>query len=152
MAKGPTAVDDSVHTAYFTPVTVNVLSNDVSVIDTRSLGVVATIPVGRAPYGAALAHGNRLLYITNQHADTVSVIDAETLTVRRTLDGFGYPEGVAAHGDRVYVVNWMDDNVAVLDAASGRTLATIATADGDCLDQLPHGLLRQSLRHQAAER
>jgi YVTN family beta-propeller protein len=34
---------------------------------------------------------------------------------------------VAAHGDRVYVVNWMDDNVSVLDAASGRTLAHIAT-------------------------
>ncbi len=58
--------------------------------------------------------------MTNQHADTVSVIDADTLAVQRTLDGFGYPEGVAAHGDRVYVVNWMDDNVSVLDAESGR--------------------------------
>ena len=68
-----------------------------------------------------------LLYVTNQHGDSVSVIDAETLAVIRTLPGFAYPEGIAAHGERVYVVNWMDDNVAVLDAASGRTLATIAT-------------------------
>jgi len=55
------------------------------------------------------------------------VIDAERLAVLRTLDGFGYPEGVAAFGDRVYVVNWMDDAVSVLDAESGRTLARIAT-------------------------
>ena len=55
------------------------------------------------------------------------MIDAETLRVVRTLGGFGYPEGVAAHADRVYVVNWMDDQLSVLDAASGRTLAQIAT-------------------------
>ena len=108
----------------------NVQSNDITVIDVRDLrqpAVIATVPVGRAPYGAALAEGGSLLYVTNQHADSVSVLDADKLQVLRTLDGFGYPEGVAAHGDRVYVVNWMDDNVSVLDAASGRTLAHIAT-------------------------
>jgi len=55
------------------------------------------------------------------------VIDAHTLKPLRTLRGFGYPEGVAAFEGRVYVVNWMDDNVSVLDAESGRALATIAT-------------------------
>ena len=34
---------------------------------------------------------------------------------------------MAAFADRVYVVNWMDDNVSVLDADSGRELLTIAT-------------------------
>jgi YVTN family beta-propeller protein len=34
---------------------------------------------------------------------------------------------VAAHTDRVYVVNWMEDNVSVLDAASGQALGTVAT-------------------------
>ncbi|HSW06993.1 YncE family protein [Aquabacterium sp.] len=105
----------------------NVQSNDVSVIDTHRLVVLATIGVGRAPYGAALAHAGTLLYVTNQHGNSVSVIDAETLRVLRTLDGFAYPEGIAAHDDRVYVVNWMDDNVSVLDAESGRTLSRIAT-------------------------
>ncbi|MGD9835019.1 MAG: YncE family protein, partial [Piscinibacter sp.] len=105
----------------------NVLSDDVSVIDLHTMAVSATVKVGKAPYGAALAAGGKLLYVTNQHGNTVSVIDAESLTVQRTLPGFAYPEGIAAHGDRVYVVNWMDDNVAVLDAPSGRTLATIET-------------------------
>ena len=88
---------------------------------------VATVKVGKAPYGAALAHGGTLLYVSNQHDDSVSVIDAHTLRVLKTLRGFGYPEGVAAFADKVYVVNWMDDNVAVLDAASGAVLTTIAT-------------------------
>ncbi len=108
----------------------DVLSDSVSVVDMRNLDrlvVSATVAVGKAPYGAALAGDGRWLYVTNQHADTVSVLDAETLKPVRTLSGFGYPEGVAAHADRVYVVNWMDDNVSVLDAASGRLLSTIAT-------------------------
>ena len=108
----------------------NVQSDDLSVLDTRDpdrLDLIATVKVGKAPYGAALADGGALLYVTNQHDDTVSVIDAATLEVLRTLTGFAYPEGVAAHADRVYVVNWMDDNVSVLDARSGQALETIAT-------------------------
>ena len=108
----------------------NVQSDDVSVIDTRdtrTLTVVKTVKVGKAPYGAALADAGALLYVTNQHEDTVSVIDAETLQVVRTLTGFAYPEGIAAHGDRVYVVDWMDDNVSVRNARTGSSLGTIAT-------------------------
>jgi YVTN family beta-propeller protein len=108
----------------------NVLSDDVAVLETRDPRrpvPSATVKVGKAPYGAALAQGGALLYVTNQHDDTVSVIDADSLQPVRTLTGFGYPEGVAAHAGQVYVVNWMDDNVAVLDAASGQRLRTIAT-------------------------
>jgi YVTN family beta-propeller protein len=108
----------------------NVQSNDVSVIDTRdthSLTVIKTIAVGKAPYGAALADGGALLYVTNQHDDTVSVIDAQTLQVVRTLTGFAYPEGIAAHADRVYVVNWMDDNVSVRNAKTGGPVGIIST-------------------------
>ncbi len=108
----------------------NVQSDDVSVIDTRDtrkLAVIKTVKVGKAPYGAALADGGALLYVTNQHDDTVSVIDADTLQVLRTLTGFAYPEGVAAHADRVYVVNWMDDNVSVRNARTGGPVGIIST-------------------------
>ena len=114
----------------------NVMSDDITVIDIGplmasaappNLPVVATLKVGKAPYGAALTPDGALMYVTNQHEDSVSVIDARSLTVVRTLPGFGYPEGVAARGDKVYVVNWMDDEVSVLDAATGRELKRIAT-------------------------
>jgi YVTN family beta-propeller protein len=108
----------------------NVQSDDVSVLDTHDplrLAVIATIKVGKAPYGAALTTDGALLYVTNQHDGSVSVIDAASLKVLRTLTGFDYPEGVAAHADKIYVVNWMTDSVSVLDARSGRALASIAT-------------------------
>jgi YVTN family beta-propeller protein len=104
-----------------------VQSDDLSAIDTRTLKVSHTVAVGKAPYGAALADGGRLLYVTNQHDDTVTVLDAQTLALVRTLQGFAYPEGVAAHAGEVYVVNWMDDKVSVLDAATGKALAHIDT-------------------------
>lgn len=108
----------------------NVQSDDVSVLDIRDsakLSLIARIKVGKAPYGAALTSDGTLLYVSNQHDDSVSVIDAETLKVRQTLTGFDYPEGIAAHADRIYVVNWMADRVSVLDARSGQVLALIAT-------------------------
>jgi hypothetical protein len=43
VSRGPTAVDDSVQTPYFTPVTVNVLSNDIAgaqPLQTSSLSVI----------------------------------------------------------------------------------------------------------------
>ena len=114
----------------------NVMSDDITVLDIRAvlaasaqadMPAIATLKVGKAPYGAALTPDGALMYVTNQHDDSVSVVDPKSLTVIRTLQGFGYPEGVATHADKVYVVNWMDDDVSVLDAATGRELRRIAT-------------------------
>ena len=105
----------------------NVLSDAVSVVELRSLRVMASLKVGRAPYGAALAANNSLLYVTNLHGNTVSVIDANSRELLRTLEGFANPQGVASHGDPVFVLNWMVDCVSVLDAVSGRALARISS-------------------------
>ncbi|RZS52211.1 YVTN family beta-propeller protein [Sphaerotilus mobilis] len=120
----------------------NVYSDDLSVFDLKTSQPLARVAVGKAPYGAALTRDGRLIYVTNQRADSVSVIDAETLAPLRTLDGFAYPEGIAAHGDQVHVVNWMDDNLVVLDASSGRVLSTVPTGSnsrgfGRFIGQLP---------------
>ena len=74
----------------------------------------------------ALVNGTQVFargQLLSLNADRV----AAKLPPLRTLAGFGYPEGIAADGDKVYVVNWMDDNVSVLDAESGRSLARIDT-------------------------
>ena len=108
----------------------NVQSNSVSVIklqDAMHPTVVATLKTGNTPYGAALSADGRRLFVTNQHADTVSLFDADSLQLITTLTGFAYPEGIAAHASEVYVVNWMDDKVSVLDASTGRLLRQIST-------------------------
>ena len=125
----------------------NVQSNDLSVIDLHDPAQpreLQRVPTGEGPYGAALAANGRLLYVTNQLEDSVSVIEAGTLKPLRKLPGFGYPEGIAAQGSEVYVVNWMDDRLSVLDAESGRLLRHIATgrnprAFGEFIGRLPAG-------------
>ena len=55
----------------------NVESDDVSVVDLASRKVVATLKCGSRPYTVALAKGR--IFVANQHADSVSVFDAESL-------------------------------------------------------------------------
>ena len=102
-----------------------VYANDVTVIDLATGTELARIAVGRAPYQAALIDGGRRVAVSNQRGDSVSLIDAATLRVVGTLDGFGYPEGVASHAGNLLVVNWMDDTLAVVDATSGQRRATL---------------------------
>ena len=59
----------------------NNLANTVSVIDTTTNTVVATIGVGDAPVGVAVSPDGTRAYVTNFNSDTVSVIDTATNTV-----------------------------------------------------------------------
>jgi YVTN family beta-propeller protein len=59
-------------------------SNSVSVIDTASNTVVATIPVGAFPEGVAITPDGTRAYVTNE-SNTVSVIDTATNTVVATI-------------------------------------------------------------------
>ena len=80
-------------------------SNTVSVIDTATDTVIATIPVGLSPFGVAVSPDGSKVYVANTGANTLSVIDTATNTVSATVPvGFG-PRGVAVKPDRskVYV-------------------------------------------------
>jgi YVTN family beta-propeller protein len=86
--------------------------NTVSVIDTATDTVIATIPVGDRPYGVAVTPDGSKVYVANQgfnprFVSTVSVIDAATNTVSATIRGGRDPIGVAVSpdGSKVYVVN-----------------------------------------------
>ncbi len=103
----------------------NVRSNDITVVDTRTRRALATVAVGNSPHGVAFDESGARAFVTNQHAETISVIDTGALRVVGTVSAAAYPEGIAVHGGQVYVVSWMDDCVVVLDAASGKRLAAI---------------------------
>jgi len=66
-------------------VTINFPNNFVSVIDTATKTVVATIPVGVAPNAVAITPDGTRAYVTNDGSDTVSVIDTTTSTVVATI-------------------------------------------------------------------
>src|SRR5712671_3141612 len=67
----------------------NMGSNSVSVINTATNTVIATIPVGNLPFAVAVSPDGRKVYVTddtsNLHSDTMSVIDTATNTVTATI-------------------------------------------------------------------
>ena len=63
----------------------NALDNTVSVINTATNTVVATIPVGLAPAGVAATPNGAFVYVVNNDAGTVSVISVATNAVVATV-------------------------------------------------------------------
>src|ERR1041384_6733002 len=63
----------------------NVNDGTVSVIDTKSNTVIATIPVSPAPAGIAVTPDGAFVYVTLLGGNTVAVIDATTNTVVATV-------------------------------------------------------------------
>ena len=108
----------------------------VSVIDTKTNTVVATIGVGVLPEGVAISPNGRTAYVANEGSNTVSVIDTKTNTVV-DLDpttpeiegipvGMG-PSGVAftPNGRRAYVTNYFDNFVSVIDTKTNTVVDEI---------------------------
>ena len=58
-------------TAYIT----DLMASKVSVLDTATNTVTATIPVGSSPIGVAASPDAARVYVTNNGSDSVSVID-----------------------------------------------------------------------------
>lgn len=108
----------------------NVGSNDVTVIDPAQGEVLATLPVGARPYGVAFAQGRA--FVTNQYADTVSVIALDTLAPAGLIEVGEYPEGIdrSKDGQRILVANWFENTVSVIDARTLQVIAEIDTGDG----------------------
>ncbi len=102
-------------------------SNNVSVINTVTNIVVATVPVGSLPVGVAVNPGGARVYITNSSGNSVSVIDTATNTVTATVPVGAFPQGVALNpaGTRVYVANNVAGNVSVIDATNNTVVATV---------------------------
>ena len=82
-------------------------SNTVSVIDTATNNVIATVAVGMILHGVAVTPDGTKVYVTNWGSNTVSVIDTATNTVTATVNVGNSPYGVAVSpdGTKVYVTN-----------------------------------------------
>jgi YVTN family beta-propeller protein len=110
-------------------------SDTVSVIDTATNTVVATVPVESFPYGVAVNPAGAFAYVTNVFGGnlfggTVSVIDTATNAVVATVPVGPEPHGVAVNpaGTFVYVANYVSNNVSVIDTATNTVVATVPTA------------------------
>jgi YVTN family beta-propeller protein len=111
------------------------LPGTVSVIDTTTNMVTATIPVGLFPFGVALSPDGSKVYVTNQGVvggNNVSVIDTTTNRVNASITLVGNPFGVAVtpDGSKVYVTT-EPSGVSVIDTATNAVTATLGIGSGD---------------------
>jgi YVTN family beta-propeller protein len=113
--------------------------SSVSVIDTTTNTVVATVAVSpfpflNSPFGVAITPDGTRAYVTIPLEDSVAVIDTASNTVIGTVTlvaGSG-PVGVAItpDGTRAYVTNLFVNSVSVIDTASNTVLATVPVGLG----------------------
>lgn len=89
---------------------------------------------GSTSTSIALNQGHSLLYIANERANEVSVIDATTLKVQAPVVVRADVREIALDythkGDYVYVTDVGEDNLIAVDAHTGRVLGTYPTGKG----------------------
>ena len=110
--------------------TANVVSNDVSVIDVPSRHEIGRVKTGERPYVIALAQGRG--FVTNQYSNSVTAFGLDDLKPIATIDVEDHPEGIAASrdGTSLYVANWGDNTLSVIDARALKVTGEIAVPDG----------------------
>ena len=121
-----TAATEAQTRAYVT----NSQDNTVSVIDTATNTVVATVPVGVNPSGIAITPDGTRAYTANGFtgaSNTVSVMETATNTVVATVTVGVGPSWVAItpDGTRAYVTNSGSNTVSVIDTATNAVVATV---------------------------
>src|SRR6476659_7004706 len=75
----------------------NEKGNSITVIDSETQAVTATVPVGRRPRGITISKDGKLLYLCASDEDGVEVIDTTTMKVVRTLQSGAEPELFILH-------------------------------------------------------
>src|SRR5262249_20227044 len=113
--------------AYFT----NSGDNTVSVIDTTSNTVTATITVGNSPFGVAVTPDGSTVYVANSMDNTVSVIPTSVNMVTGVITVGNCPVGVAVtpDGSLVYVANSMDNTVSVIPTSVNMVTGVITVGN-----------------------
>jgi YVTN family beta-propeller protein len=110
----------------------NLGSDDVTVIDTTSNAVVATIAVGSDPDAVAVSADGTRVYVSNFLSNAVSVIDAGQQAVIATVRVGRGPVGLAVSpdGTRLVVTNREDGSVSVVGTRTNQVLVTIPVGVG----------------------
>ena len=103
-------------------------ADGIAVIDTSSLKLVKLLKAGSDPEQFDLSKDGRRLFIANEDASTVSVLNVATGALEATVHVGTEPEGVRAspNGRWVVVTNETGNSITLVDAHSFAVLDTIA--------------------------
>jgi YVTN family beta-propeller protein len=103
-------------------------SNTVSIINTATGAVVATVSVGTTPTGVAITPNGSAVYVTNAGSNTVSIINTITRKVTATVSVGSGPNGVAItpNGAHAYVANGASGTVSIVNPVTQKVTATVS--------------------------
>ena len=92
----------------------------------------APLTVGDMPYATVFDPLRQRLFVTNQSDSSVSVLDLVDQHEIARIPVGDYPEGIdmQVEARRVYVANWMSNDVTVINADSLEVERSIATGNG----------------------
>ncbi len=103
--------------------------NAVSLIDAQSFTRVATLPVGKHPFGVTIDAAGARAYTANVESDDVSVIDIAARKVVATLKTQSRPYTAALASGRIFVANQHADSVSVFDTATFAPLSVVKVGE-----------------------
>jgi len=109
----------------------NVMSNDISVIDTKKQEIIKTIPVGKTPNEGKLSMDEKRLYVASLMDNILSIVDIEKGSeIERISAGKG-THGVAVTDDDKYVwtANRFSNDVTIIDIKNKMVVETIVTGE-----------------------
>jgi len=146
-AEKPVAVEKSAgYRIYVT----NEISGDLSVIDSTTMEVISTVPLGKRPRGIHPSPDGRTIYVAlsgsppappgvdenklpppDHSADGIGVVDVATNKLVRMLKAGSDPENfdVSPDGKTIYVSNEDASGVSFIDVAAGELTKTIKTGE-----------------------
>jgi YVTN family beta-propeller protein len=119
----------------------NFADNTVSVVDTATRSVVATIPVAQGPHGMAVSQDGRTVYVTGDGSSSLNIIDTATDRVVKTVEVGKTPNGVALtrDGKLLLVAVYGADRVAFLDTATQRVTGSVPVPKPHTISIAPDG-------------
>lgn len=102
----------------------NVPGDRLEILDIERSSIIATFPVGRAPFNVALSRDETMAFVSNLHAASVDVIDLQSLRLIKRISGISYPYECVAHPDGkfMYLCATGSNSIAVIDV---QTLAVV---------------------------
>ncbi len=104
----------------------NERSDDLTVISVEGFEVVKTIGVGEFPTDVVPSVDGQKLYVANFKGNTLQVVDLSTQSVEKILDARRATHfGVVPNGRWIYLTNWGEDIVTILDGQAKRIQKTL---------------------------
>lgn len=121
----------------------NFKDNTVSVIDTATGAVIATLPVAAGPHGMTMTPDGTTVYVSGDESSTVSVIDTATDRVTGAIEVGKTPHGLAMQpGGRVLLVAvYGEDRVVFVDTATRAITGSVAVPKPHTMAVRPDGKL-----------